>query len=153
MNQPLLSTAQERFINGCRVARLATIDSSGFPHVVPICFALDQLSVYVTIDEKPKSETTRELKRLRNIRNNSKVAVTVDCYADDWQRLGWVMLRGHGEVLAGGEQHSTAQALLKDRYWQYREMQLETLPVIAISITRVSSWGNLNSPVAGTILK
>ena len=46
-----------------------------------------------------------------------------------------------------GTEHDDAQALLRSRYPQYRGMALADLPVIAMRIERVTSWGNL-APVA-----
>ena len=54
------------------------------------------------------------------------------------------MLRGPAEVLADGAEHDRAQELLRSRYRQYREMELAGLPVIAIRIERVTSWGDLS---------
>ena len=126
-----------------RVARLATADTHGAPHVVPVCFALspDQGSLYITIDEKPKV-STRPLKRIRNILANPQVALTADHYSEDWTQLGWVMARGHAAVLnpAPGE-HAEAQRLLRAKYPQYLSMALEGLPVIAIRIERLTWWG------------
>ena len=53
------------------------------------------------------------------------------------------MLRGRAEILEGGAEHDRAQELLRARYPQYRGMQLAELPVIAIRIERVTSWGDL----------
>src|SRR5215470_2419500 len=36
------------------------------------------------------------------------------------------------------------RALLRERYPQYRVMELADLPVIAIRVHRVTSWGNLS---------
>ena len=47
-----------------RVARLATVDPDGRPHVVPICFALDGDTLYTAVDEKPKS-TRRLIRKAR----------------------------------------------------------------------------------------
>jgi len=55
-----------------------------------------------------------------------------------------VMLRGPAEILADGAEHDRAQALLRARYPQYRTMALADLPVIAIRIARVTSWGDLS---------
>jgi hypothetical protein len=66
---------------------------------VPVCFAISGNALYVAIDEKPKRRPVTALKRLRNIAENPAVAVIVDRYAEDWARLGWVMLRGRAEVL------------------------------------------------------
>jgi PPOX class probable F420-dependent enzyme len=139
----MLSDAQAVFLASQRVGRLATADARGNPHVVPVCFAIDNDALYVTIDEKPKRAATRPLKRLRNMLDNPSVAFVADRYREDWGQLGWVMLRGHAEILSDGAEHDRAQMLLRERYTQYRTMQLAELPVIALRIERVTSWGNL----------
>jgi hypothetical protein len=53
------------------------------------------------------------------------------------------MLRGRAEILTGGEEHDRAQARLRERYPQYRTMDLAPLPVIAVRIARATAWGNL----------
>ncbi|HTI79916.1 MAG TPA: TIGR03668 family PPOX class F420-dependent oxidoreductase [Acetobacteraceae bacterium] len=131
------------FVNGQRVGRLATADASGNPHVVPVCFVLTDRALYVTIDEKPKQASARPLKRLRNMLENPSIAFVADRYAEDWTQLGWVMLRGRAEILDGGAEHDRAQDLLRERYPQYRTMQLTDLPVIALRVETVTSWGNL----------
>jgi PPOX class probable F420-dependent enzyme len=139
----MLSANQAAFVASQRVARLATADAHGVPHVVPVCFALSDDTIYITIDEKPKRVGGPPLKRLRNIIANPAVACVVDRYVEDWTQLAWVMLRGRAEILADGTEHDRAQTLLQERYVQYRGMQLGALPVIAIRIERVTSWGNL----------
>jgi PPOX class probable F420-dependent enzyme len=138
----MLSDVQRRFIELARVAHLATADRSGAPHLVPVCFCLDDLSLYITVDEKPK-RTDIPLKRIRNILENPAVAITVDRWDEDWTRLGWIMLRGQADILADGPEHDSAQNRLRMRYPQYRTMELASLPVIAVRIRRVLSWGAL----------
>ena len=145
----MLSGKERRFVESARVARLATADASGVPHVVPVCYALLGDNLYVTIDEKPKRSGARVVKRLRNIMENPAVAAVVDRYDDDWSRLAWVMLRGRAEVLDRGGEHDRAQAALRERYPQYRAMRLEPLPVIALRIARVNAWGAIDAPDAG----
>jgi PPOX class probable F420-dependent enzyme len=138
----MISDDARRFLAGRRVGHLATADRAGAPHVVPVCFAIHGDALYVTIDEKPK-RASAPLKRLRNIAENPAVAVVVDRYDDDWTRLGWVMLRGRAEILTGGDEHARAQALLRARYPQLDDMDIGSLPVIALRLERVTSWGNL----------
>src|SRR4051812_32361436 len=88
-----LSQAERRFVLDRRVAHLATAGLDAVPQVVPVCFAIAASTLYVAIDEKPKAHP-RRLKRLRNVAENPAVCVVVDRYEDDWDRLGWVMLRG-----------------------------------------------------------
>jgi PPOX class probable F420-dependent enzyme len=139
----MLNEAQRRFVETRRVGHLATADAAGAPHLVPVCFALDGAALYITIDEKPKSRD-RPLKRVRNIVENPPVAFVVDRYDEDWTRLGWVMLRGAAEILESGAEHDRAQALLREKYPQYRAMNLGELPVIALRVARVASWGELS---------
>jgi PPOX class probable F420-dependent enzyme len=138
----MLSAPERRFLDSRRVGHLATADRRAAPHVVPVCFAVADAALYITIDEKPK-QTGAPLKRLRNIAENPAVAVVVDRYDDDWTRLGWVMLRGPAKILAGGAEHARAQALLRARYPQLSAMDIAALPVIAVRVARVTSWGNL----------
>ena len=149
----MLSGAERRFVESMRVARLATADANGVPHVVPVCYALLGGSFYVTIDEKPKRPDVRAMKRLRNIAENPHVAVVIDRYDEDWSRLAWVMLRGRADVLDHGDEHDRAQAGLRERYPQYRAMRIEPLPVIALRIARVTAWGALDAPGGGPVAR
>jgi PPOX class probable F420-dependent enzyme len=139
----MLSDPQRRFLDRSRVAHLATADRSGSPHLVPVCFCLSDLSLYITVDEKPKRADI-PLKRIRNILENPAVAVTVDRWDEDWTRLAWIMLRGEGTILTDGDEHDRAQDHLRRRYAQYLTMDLAPLPVIAVRIRRILSWGALD---------
>jgi len=139
----MLTDQARGFLNDHRVARFATAEPSGQPHVVPICYAVSDDTMYFTIDEKRKQPTNKPLKRIRNIQKNPQVALVVDRYEDDWTQLGWVMVQGKAALLDDGEEHTKAQRLLKDRYPQLERMQITDLPVIAVRIKRVVSWGNL----------
>jgi PPOX class probable F420-dependent enzyme len=138
----MLSEHQARFLASRRVGHLATADGRALPHLVPVCFAVSEGALYITIDQKPKGDVGA-LKRLRNIIENPVAAFVADRWDEDWSRLGWVMLRGPAEILADGAEHDRAQALLRSRYRQYQGMELAGLPVIAIRIERVTSWGDL----------
>lgn len=141
----MIGVAERSFLETGRVARLATADRDGAPHVVPVCYAISsEDTAYIAIDEKPKSGDARRLKRLRNIAANPAVALVVDRYEEDWRRLGWVMLRGRAEILEAGGEHAGAIRLLRARYPQYAAMALEALPVIAIRVARVTGWGDLS---------
>jgi PPOX class probable F420-dependent enzyme len=99
--------------------------------------------VYFTIDEKPKKTPGARLKRLANLQENPAAAVVVDRYDEDWSRLGWVMVQGRAEVLEAGSEHDLAQASLRARYPQLAAMRIEGLPVVAVRIDHVASWGRL----------
>jgi PPOX class probable F420-dependent enzyme len=145
----MFSRSEQLFLTTLRVGRLATANSSAVPHVVPVCYAISDSTLYVTIDEKPKQTAGRPLKRLRNIAENPAVAVVVDRYDEDWTLLGWVMIRGRADILTSGVEHRDAQALLGSRYPQLKGMRIAHCPVIAVRIDRVISWGNLTVEESG----
>jgi PPOX class probable F420-dependent enzyme len=139
----MLSEQEARFLADRRVGHLATADARATPHLEPVCFVVSDGALYITIDQKPKGDV-RALKRLTNIVENPRGAFVADRWDEDWTRLGWVMLRGPAEILAEGAEHDRAQTLLRARYPQYLRMELDNLPVIAIRIERVTSWGDLS---------
>jgi PPOX class probable F420-dependent enzyme len=141
----MLSARERAFVEGRRVAHLATADAQAAPHVVPVCFGLVEDALYITIDQKPKRAGGRPLKRLSNIAENPRVSIVFDRYDEDWRRLAWVMLHGRAEILAEGGEHARAQALLRARYPQLEAMEIGELPVIVIRIERVASWGDLQT--------
>lgn len=127
--------ARRRFA-ASRVARLATADARGRPHLVPIVFALEGETLYSVVDAKPKRMT--ELRRIENVRGNPWVSVLVDHYDDaDWDALWWVRADGSARVLGLDEPEARAGArLLAERHPQQRPVG----PMLAIDIQRWSGW-------------
>lgn len=128
--------ARERF-SVSRVARLATADSSGKPHLVPVTFVTYGDTVAIAVDAKPKS--THRLKRLRNIEENPQVALLADEYSDEWERLWWVRADGHARVVHGDSEWEAARERLVRRYPQYRGEAPEGV-VILVEVDRWSGW-------------
>lgn len=128
------------FLSGHRVARLATTDGTGQPHLVPIVFAFDGRRLFTLVDEKPKRVNARQLRRVLDIQVHSRVAVLVDDYSDDWDRLAWLQIRGEASILEAGSLYDAGLALLREKYPQYREMRLEGRPLIRIEPKQARSW-------------
>src|SRR5581483_1409614 len=99
-----------------RVARLATVDERGYPHLVPVCYATDGRAFYSALDAKPKRVPPERLRRVRNIAANPRVALLFDHYEEDWRRLRYVMVQGRAELLAAGPEREAARGLLRDKY-------------------------------------
>jgi PPOX class probable F420-dependent enzyme len=130
------------FLKAGRVARLGTADAAGQPLVVPICYAFDGRHCYSAIDAKPKRQPPGRLKRVRNIRENSRVSLLVDHYDEDWSRLRYIVLQGRADLLSEGVEFTYAVDLLLEKYAQYRAMSLDRSSGLVIKITpeRVIQW-------------
>ncbi len=124
-------------LTAARVARLATTGADGQPHVGPVTFAVEGLLIYIGVDHKPK--TTVNLRRLRNIRENPRVAVLADHYAQDWDTLWWVGADGRASVTSAEDAIRRPLDLLAARYEQYRKNRPEG-PVIVIRVQRWTGW-------------
>ncbi|MGW7541653.1 TIGR03668 family PPOX class F420-dependent oxidoreductase [Streptomyces sp. NPDC054770] len=126
--------ARRRFA-AARVARLATVDGNGRPHLVPVVFARYGADGIVTaVDHKPK--TTPRLKRLRNIAAQPSVCLLADAYDEDWDRLWWVRADGHATVVPA------AAALVEPlcaKYPQYRERPPDGA-VVLVTVSRWTGW-------------
>src|SRR5215831_10214981 len=144
MDQPISAPIQ-RFILAHAVARLATSGRDGQPHVIPFCYAFDGGRFYFVVDEKPKRHTGKPLKRVRNILENPQVALVVDDYVDDWTQLAYVLVNGTAAVVEDESEYSRALALLRERYPQYRLMDLtfSRNPMVRILPTKIHAWGKV----------
>jgi PPOX class probable F420-dependent enzyme len=138
--------ARQRFASA-RVARLATADSAGRPHLVPIVFVVDGDTIYSAVDHKPKRSSA--LRRLANIAENPAVALLVDHYDDDdWAQLWWARADGDGRrVELPSEEGRHAVGRLRDRYLAYVDRP-PTGPVMAIDVWRWSGWTGRGTALA-----
>ncbi|MHC1561633.1 TIGR03668 family PPOX class F420-dependent oxidoreductase [Actinomycetospora sp. C-140] len=128
--------ARRRFA-AARVARLATVSGDGQPHLVPVVFAVEEDTVVMAVDAKPKRH--RDLKRLRNIADNPAVSLLVDRYDDDWDALWWVRADGTATVTDADDVLAHAREALGARYRQDRESPPEG-PAVTVEVTRWSGW-------------
>jgi PPOX class probable F420-dependent enzyme len=132
------------YIADHRVARLATAEAGGRPSVIPICYVFDGSKIYSPIDRKPKSVSASRLKRVRNIEENGRVCLVIDDYSDDWNELAWVQISGTAEVVEpdddGQAEHKRAVEMLREKYPQYRSMDIDRTPMIKITPTHVKAW-------------
>jgi len=124
-------------LTSARVARLATTDPDGRPHLVPIVFVVDGNTLYSAVDRKPKRST--KLRRIENARARPDVTILVDRYDEDWRQLWWISIRGLARVLDDGDERAHALALLQEKYPQYRNEPPDGA-VLAVDVSDVRSW-------------
>ncbi|HEV8172112.1 MAG TPA: TIGR03668 family PPOX class F420-dependent oxidoreductase [Actinoplanes sp.] len=117
-----------------RVARLATVDPDGAPHLVPIVFALVGDVIHSAVDAKPKRHS--RLRRLANIAHEPRVSVLADHYDDDWTALWWIRADGVATVLDASPE---GLAALARKYPQYL-VAPPPGPFLSIEVRRWSVW-------------
>ncbi len=114
-------SAQELdYLAGRRLGRLATIDASGLPHVVPLGWSYNPALDTIDIGGRDMARS----KKFRNVKANPKVALVIDDVLPPWQPRS-VMVRGDAEALdeaAGAEGERLG-------------------PIIRIHPAQVLSWG------------
>lgn len=138
---------ERKYLETARIGRLATADAGGRPHVVPVCFAMENDHVVIPIDEKPQRVSPERLRRCRDIEENPRVAVVVDHYTEEWSQLGWVKVLGTATLSAPEQEgHASAIDTLRQKYDQYVEHDLENRPLIRIAPGSVQSWGVIDRP-------
>src|SRR5262245_21149821 len=90
-----------------RVCRIATANADGVPHSVPVVHVLRDGKVYFA------SETGS--KKVRNIRKNPNVTVTVDVYSEAWSNLKGVMIQGTATIIGKSPRFRKLRALLYEK--------------------------------------
>jgi PPOX class probable F420-dependent enzyme len=147
-----LDPAVVAFLTATRVAHFATVHADGTPLVLPVCFAVEDPHVFISLDEKPKRRDPLDLERVRNLQAHPRVAIVADRWDEDWTRLAWVHLSGTARILLSdtgdADLHRQAITLLRAKYSQYATMALESRPVIAVQIDAVKTWGAVELPPA-----
>ncbi len=118
------------------MARLGLLDGEGAPRVQPVTFAVAEGRIWSAIDRKPKR--SGEPARLRFLRRDPRVALTVDRYSDEWEELAWVQVLGRVSVAEVGEGPAGLEAL-KAKYEQYRE-EAPPGPLLALQPERYLWW-------------
>lgn len=126
-------------IRQARVARLASADTTGKPHLVPVCFVFQQGTFYLPLDLKPKRGQPPELKRVTNIRANPQAALLLDEYSDDWEHLWYILISGRADLVALA---ADVRSALAAKYPQYAQGLLPAdARCICLVPEHVSAWG------------
>jgi PPOX class probable F420-dependent enzyme len=113
------------------------IDTSGWPRVLPVSYAIHEAAAWTAIDNKPK-RPGGEPARVRWLREHPRAALTVDRYDDDWSELRWVQVVGEVAVLDGPPVGEVLRALAH-RYPQYHA-DPPPGPVLRLAIMRAVWW-------------
>src|SRR3954464_4495327 len=140
-----LTERELELLSGARRAVMATIAADGAPRLVPITFVFTNGVIYSALDEKPKSVADpRDLARVQDIERDPRVSVLVDEWSEDWSELGWLRVEGRASLIGSdgesGAEHAHAVGLLRAKYPQYANQNLEARPLIRIDLGAARSW-------------
>ena len=135
------SAGQLELLTLARVGHLATADENARPHVIPVCFSTDGRYIYSVLDQKPKRTALTRLRRVKNILANPQATLLVDHYEEDWGKLWYIMVSGQADLVMEGQEQTNAISLLREKYRQYREMDIALNPIIKITPENIVSWG------------
>ncbi len=129
------TTAEKDFVSSSRVARLATVNSEGIPHNVPVCPLLDGDKIYFG--------TEAQAKKVHNIKANRNVAIVLDDYTETWSNLRGIMVQGKARVVNTEELQRVRQKIYS-KYLQYESeapLTEEDSVIVEITLQKKFSWG------------
>jgi PPOX class probable F420-dependent enzyme len=135
-NRSKLSGAAADLVARERVCRVATVNAEGQPHLVPVCHAFAGGKLYIGSGDDGA--------KVRNLKANPKITVTVDLYSDHWASLKGVMVQGRAKLIERGPAFQRAKKKLYEKYSQYaKEAALAPSDSVIVEITptHVFSWG------------
>ena len=135
-----------KLITSARIGHLTTASSNLQPYVTPVVFIQQQNNIFVPLDNKPKTISVKELKRVKNIEENPKVSYVVDHYEEDWTNLWFVMIIGCATLVEmNGRTEKSRKEIRKihtkflKKYSQYTKLSIGRI-YIKIKIDKTIYW-------------
>lgn len=119
-----------------RVCRVATTSAEGQTHLVPVVHVLHGDKIYFGSGDDGR--------KVENLRENPRIAVTIDLYSEDWSQLRGVMVQGTARLIERGPRFKQARARLYAKYQQYaKEAALSPSDSVIVEVTptHVFTWG------------
>src|SRR5919198_5968767 len=130
-----LSKRVAKLLGAERVCRVAPVGEAGTPHLVPVCHAV--------IGDRLYFGSGDDARKVLNLRQNPRVALTVDLYAEDWSQIKGVMVQGSAKLVRRGPAFARARRRLYDKYPQYaRDAALSVADSVIVEVTptHVFTW-------------
>ena len=108
--------------------------------MVPVCFGVTNGCIFILLDHKPKRTELTNLKRVKNILENSHVSLIIDHYDNDWSNLWYILISGHAALLEETSERPEVLHTLAHKYPQYESIDLYSNPLIKIVPSKVLIW-------------
>jgi PPOX class probable F420-dependent enzyme len=126
----VLTAKELAFLKRHELCRLATATKDAKPHVVPVIYALDGENIVIAVDYGTK--------KLRNLKENKRVALVVDEYRPNHA----VMVEGDCEILERGKEYLRLLQILFDRFEYYRKNPWDEgeAPILKVKPVKAAMW-------------
>jgi general stress protein 26 len=105
-----------RLLNSRRILTLATVRADGWPQATTVTYANDGLTIYVMVGA--------DSQKVKNIRRNKRVSLTVDRDYKDWNRIRGLSMAAVAEVTGEGKEFMRAIRLLARKFPEIAAMDL-----------------------------
>jgi pyridoxamine 5'-phosphate oxidase family protein len=120
------TTSEIEYLNGQRLARLATVGVNGEPHVVPVGFRYNPGTDTIDIGGLAIAGS----KKYRDVQRDGRAAVVIDDVLPPWQPRG-IEIRGKAETVSTGGKE------INERF---------APEVIRVTPGRIVAWGIEGDP-------
>jgi nitroimidazol reductase NimA-like FMN-containing flavoprotein (pyridoxamine 5'-phosphate oxidase superfamily) len=126
-----------KFLNSQKILRLATIDKTGNPHIVPVWYLYQNDKIYIG--------TNTETQKAKNIKKNPKVAYCVDVGINSPDIIG-VMGVGRAKLIVEKTKVKSIAKKILRRYFSSlqnksaQQLLSDTDCIIEITPKKVTNW-------------
>jgi nitroimidazol reductase NimA-like FMN-containing flavoprotein (pyridoxamine 5'-phosphate oxidase superfamily) len=126
------SKAEQEFLARNEACRIATCHDN-IPHVVPVSYVFEDGAFYIATDY--------ETKKYENIKENNRIALTVDVYSSVGNKA--VCVQGTVKVIEKGSEFERLYKIFQKRFeWVRRDPWDEgEAPFLKVTPTNKVSWG------------
>jgi len=130
-------TSQDNFLKTQKVLRLATIDNTGTPHIVPVWYLFSQKKFYIGTNTKTE--------KAKNLKKNKRVSFCIDVGIHSPKIYG-VMGKGNAKLILDKNKVSSIAKKILKRYFRTlenksaKELLEDTDCIIEITPKKLSTW-------------
>lgn len=113
-----------QLMKGHRIMSIATVRAGGWPQATTVTYANDGLTLYFCCDKTSQ--------KVRNIRRDPRVSLTIDHDSKNWSRIRGLSLGGRAKVLSDSREIGLGLRLLSRKFPQLAATDPQKDPALAV---------------------